>query len=395
MIYQVVMHIVIFAHPDFLGSQSMPRYAQWLKNGMESLGHTVEIWRPSPRFYKLPFPAAFKKWLGYIDQYLIFPGKVKRRMKSYSIDTVYVFADNALGPWVPLAAGKHHVIHCHDFLAQQSALRQIKENPTSWTGKQYQAYIRNGFRQGRNFIAVSQHTQKQLHDFLTQPPLISEVVYNALTQHFEPIEPTVALNWIQDQTRLPLPQGYILHVGGNQWYKNRQGVIEIYDTWRKQYASPLPLLLVGPPPADCLKNARERSAFKEDIHFISGKSDEFIRKVYSGASVLLFPSLAEGFGWPIAEAMACGCPVITTNAAPMTEVAGGAAFLIERRAPDTDKSLWLKEAAATLQHVLQLNEEDKQQVQLAGLKNIERFNSRRTILKIESIYKRILNEPAS
>ena len=58
-------------------------------------------------------------------------------------------------------------------------------------------------------------------------------------------------------------------------------------------------------------------------------SDEDLRSLYSGAAALLFPSLYEGFGWPLIEAQSCGCPVITSNRSPMTEVAGSAALYID------------------------------------------------------------------
>lgn len=358
---------------------------------MEALGHTIELWMPAPKFYKLPAPGGFKKWLGYIDQYLVFPKQVKKRLKGCDEKTLFVFADNALGPWVPLVNSRPHVIHCHDFLAQQSALGMIKENPTSWSGKKYQAYIRQGFTKGKNFISVSQHTQTQLHSFLKAQPRISEVVYNALTQKFELLNKAESIEWLQKDTGLNLSGGYILHVGGNQWYKNREGVIEIYNEWRNSYSGNQPLLLVGAVPNEALRAVYENSAYKSDIHFLPGKTDAFIKRVYAGASLLIFPSLAEGFGWPIAEAMASGCPVITTNQAPMTEVAAGVAFLIDRKPVDSDAAEWTKKAALVVQQVLQLDAQKRNETVQAGLKNVERFNSEQTLLKIEAIYKAVLN----
>ena len=71
------MKIIFFSHPLFLDHQSMPRYAQWLYNGMKVRGHEVNIWLPAAKFVNLPFPKKFKKWLGYIDQFIIFPNWVK------------------------------------------------------------------------------------------------------------------------------------------------------------------------------------------------------------------------------------------------------------------------------------------------------------------------------
>src|SRR5690606_6417880 len=152
-----------------------------------------------------------------------------------------------------------------------------------------------------------------------------------------------------EETSLDLKEGYILHVGGNDWYKNRGGVIEIYNAWRSGGGGKVPLLLVGNAPDKKILDAYSRSKYKSEIHFLTDKDDEFVRLAYCGALVLLFPSLEEGFGWPIAEAMASGCGVITTGEAPMTEVAGSAGFLIPRRPQDPEESIqWAEHAALVL-----------------------------------------------
>ena len=388
------MHLIFFTHPAFLASQSMPRFAAMLTEGMKQKGHTVDIWSPQPQFYKLPVPSFFKKWLGYIDQYVLFPKQVRKIAKQTPPDTLFVFTDQALGPWVPLVKMKPHVIHCHDFLAQRSALGEIPENPTGKTGQSYQAFIRKGYRQGKNFISVSQKTKEDLHRFLLEPPHISEVVYNGMNQQMQPTEIVTARNTLQAETGIQVKDGFILHVGGNQWYKNRKGVIELYTAWRSNYpASTLPLLLIGVAPANAIQEAANGSPYKNDIHFLTGKTDGFVRLAYSGANVFLYPSLAEGFGWPIAEAMAAGCLVVTTGEAPMTEVGGEAAFYIEKMpADDTERKTWARQAAAQLQSTLTLGETEKTFSIAKGLANAERFDTYNTVEKIEAIYRRALQE---
>lgn len=152
------MNLVFFTHPAFLGHQSMPRFAKMLEDGMKQRGHSVARWSPRPRLFALPSPRALRKWLGYIDQYFLFPIEVRSRIKDTIPDTLFVFADNALGPWVPLVKNRFHVIHCHDFLAQKSALGQISENPTSWTGRLYQKFIRRGYSTGKiSFLSLKKH----------------------------------------------------------------------------------------------------------------------------------------------------------------------------------------------------------------------------------------------
>ena len=370
----------------------MPRFAGMLARGMRARGHQVEVWAPQAQLTRLPVAGAARKWLGYADQYFFFPMEVRRRLKKCSPDTLFVFTDHALGPWVPLVSNRPHIIHCHDFLAQRSALGEIEQNPTSWTGRRYQAFIKNGYTQGKHFVSVSKTTQQDLHRFLSSPPIYSEVVYNGLNQDIHPLAPTLSRSTLGKQLTLDLAAGYLLHVGGNQWYKNREGVLELYEQWRASLTSgpPLPLLLIGERPSDALVRKRAQSVFSSDIHFLTGLGDESVRLAYAGATAFLFPSLAEGFGWPIAEAMAAGCPVVTTAEAPMTEVGGTAAFYIPRRPPTTIATEWATAGAQVIQQVVMLPVIQRQQAVEAGLANARRFNPDTTLDTIESIYQSCL-----
>lgn len=383
------MHIVFFTHPAFLGSQSMPRYARMLSEGMSMRGHSVEVWTAHPYFSCLPLSGFLKKWLGYIDQFIVFPLEVKQKFKKQHADTLFVFTDHALGPWISLVADRKHVIHCHDFLAQQSALGMIPENPTGWSGQKYQAFIRSGYKKGKNFISISKKTQADLHHFLEHVPIRSEVVYNGLNQSFEPANTESARQSLSTQLGLDLASGYLLHVGGNQFYKNRTGVLEIYNAWRKSTKNKLPLLMIGSTPSLELKNCWEQSPNKDEIYFSSQIDDRLLRMAYQGATVLLFPSLAEGFGWPIAEAMASGCPVITTAEAPMSEVAGDAGFLIPCK-PLEKSNKWAVEAAKTVESIVTMNNAERELIIQKGLENANRFDSQTMLNQIEVIYKTLI-----
>jgi len=386
------MKIVFFAHPLFLGSQSMPRFVSMLAEGMQSHGHEVEIWRPKPLFRNIPLNG-LKKWLGYIDQYLVFPQQVKSKIKNNKKDVLYVVTDHALGPYVPLVANLPHVIHCHDFLAQASAKGVYPQNVTSATGIKYQDYIHSGYSKGKNFISVSEKTKADLSVYLDQQPERSNVIYNGLNPAFKPLQIALSRATLGLELQLDLKNGYILHVGGNQWYKNRTGVIAIYDQWRKLSGLSLPLLLIGQKPAAALIQKYEASPYKDDIHFFSGINDESVRLAYAGASVFLFPSIAEGFGWPIAEAMASGTIVVTTNEAPMLEVAGEAAFLISGKPVAKEmEEKWAAEAAMVLDKAINLDESDRNEWLAKGFQQIEKFKLTDALDRIEKIYREVLND---
>ncbi|MGJ7581716.1 glycosyltransferase family 4 protein [Variovorax sp. RHLX14] len=389
------MKLVFLTHPPFLKIASMMRYAAWLADGMRQRGHEVHTWAPEPYFYKLPVPARFRKWMGYIDQYLVFPGQLRKRMARQPNDTLYVFADHALGPWVPSFVSKPNVVHCHDFLAQDSALGLIPQNPVSATGRIYQRYIRQGFRQADAFIAISQKTRDDLLVVIGSNGNC-EVVYNGVNPRFRQSTDVAADRATLGKTLgIDLSRGYVLHVGVNTWYKNRRGVLVAYDAWRRSIganAAALPLLMVGPQPPEALAELCKSLSSAGDIHFLTSVSDEVLVSLYGAATVFLFPSIAEGFGWPIAEAMASGCPVITTGIPPMTEVAGDAGFFIP---PDADAqatvgSAWAAQAATKLAEVVGLSDDERRAVAARGLAQVRHFDSTHALDRIEKIYERLL-----
>lgn len=386
------MNIIIFTHPDFVGSKSMARSTSLIYETMTKLGHETRIIKPKPVFYTLGINSLTKKWLGYIDQYLLFPIWVKWRVIPTSKDCLFVFVDQALGPWVPLIKGYKHIVHCNDFLALKSAHGLIKENPTGISGVMYQKFIKWGFRQSKNFISISQSTKFDLENFVGLKPKISEVVYLANSQSFLILDAKESRLKVEKRIGQSLNDGYILHVGGNQWYKNRKGVMEIYEAFRKKYSIRVPLILLGIEPEGKLAELIQNSSYKGDIFTIINPENDFLNYAYSGASVFLFPSLAEGFGWPIIEAMSSGCPVITTNQNPMKEVGGEAAYYIPVRYLDSKLSTnsWSNECAKIVKDVVCFSETDKHICKNRGLENCERFDLDIYAVETERIYKRVM-----
>ena len=385
------MNIVLFSHPVFLNSTSMPRFAQMIADGMRKRGHTLNIWTPQPIFFRIPVNAKIRKWLGYVDQYVLFPLVVRFRLLTAPVDTVYVFADQALGPWVPLVKHLPHVVHVHDFLALRSSLGEIPQNPTGWTGKQYQAMIRRGFTRGKNFISVSENTKEELSRFLTNTQTRSVVVYNGINFPFSRMAAAQAIAVLQHAGIDAPPCGLLLHVGGNQWYKNRLGVLEIYIAYTQKVSDPLPLLMIGEPPTAAMTALITQFGGNGRVKFASGVGNQVVCAAYSHARLLIFPSLAEGFGWPIAEAMVCGCPVLTTGEAPMTEVGGGAAFHLLKR-PFERAEDWAEHGARQVINILN-STPDEVAVRMAnGYQHVQKFDAQLALSSYEAIYKQVLPE---
>jgi glycosyltransferase involved in cell wall biosynthesis len=119
-------------------------------------------------------------------------------------------------------------------------------------------------------------------------------------------------------------------VGGGQWYKNRLGAIQIFAELRKRAEfRDAQFVMAGADFHDEMWDWIESCGVTGAVIEAGRISDDVLDSLYHGALALLFPSLEEGFGWPILEAQACQCLVITTNRPPMTEIAGGGAILID------------------------------------------------------------------
>ena len=383
------MKILIITHHENSLGYSMMRYTTILMDGLIKRGHNVEIWGPKLYFSKNTPPAGLNKWFRYLDQYVLFPIVFKRKSKALPKETLYVLIDQALGMWMPLIKHKKHVVHCHDFIALKSAFGTIKENPTGWSGKLYQRLILKGLSQANSFISVSKNTQAELLQYLPESPRVNEQVYNALDPVFKPGHPLEARKEIGKYLNHEVANGYILHVGGNTFYKNRVGVLQIYIAWRNMSKMSLPLIMIGSQPTAEMRRIQEASSFKSDMHFIVGLENRLLVRAYQGASVLVFPSLTEGFGFPIAEAMATGCLVITTDEAPMNEVGGFAAIYI-KRCPGDQRKTWAQQAAEVLDQTLRLTEKERKVLVDKCLINANRFREDIIVDSIEKIYKEIV-----
>ncbi len=127
-----------------------------------------------------------------------------------------------------------------------------------------------------------------------------------------------------------LSPGYLLTVGRIQPHKNIKRVAEAYIKMRENTRFDNRLVIVGKPYFDYepIFRLAKTSSFKNDIIFIDFVDDNDLPAIYGAAALFLFPSLNEGFGMPVLEAMASGVPVITSNTTALPEVAGNAALLI-------------------------------------------------------------------
>jgi glycosyltransferase involved in cell wall biosynthesis len=368
----------------------MPRFARMLEEAYLLRGHEVKVWSPQPVAYQLLPSGRFSKWAGYLDQYILFPLWVRRQLKKQPSDTLYVFCDQALGPWVPLVKNKPHIVHVHDLLALRSALGDVPENPTSWSGRIYQHYIRQGFKQAKHFISISNKTRDDLHHFGQVSAMSSHVVYNGFNYPYAPMAKADAMRVLNEAGLPAQSKGMLLQVGSSTWYKNLAGVIRIYLEYVKSEKTPLPLWCISPSPSLQVQALLKQLPSNGKVLFFQGIDNYVLQAAYSLARACVFPSLAEGFGWPIIEAQACGCPVLTSDAAPMNEVGGPHSIYLPVLKYHDDQSLWAKKCCKKLSKFLNLDAVEISKLSSRGRDWVKRFNADSALEEYLNIYRAVL-----
>ena len=180
------------------------------------------------------------------------------------------------------------------------------------------------------------------------------------------------------KTKYNLPESYLLFVSSLEPRKNIGFLIDALQAVKTD----IPLVLAGWHGWG-YKGWLEKiktTDLKSRIYAIGHVSDNDLKAIYSGAAALVYPSLYEGFGLPIVEAMACGCPVICSNTASMPEVVGDAAILID---PGR-----VVELAAAIETIVYDSETKKHLVE-RGFEQAGRFNWEQTASKTLELFKMV------
>ena len=185
-------------------------------------------------------------------------------------------------------------------------------------------------QRSRKVMAVSEFTRQELiHYFHTSPAKIG-VAPNAVDHHFQPSRPGQSAVEARIIKRYDLPKNFLLFVSTLEPRKNLVRLLEAYEQLPNNILADYPLLLVGRLGWSTtailakLQPLLERGLVRQ-LDYVAGGD---LPLLYQLATVVVFPSLYEGFGLPALEAMASGTPLLTSNVSALPEVVGEAALLI-------------------------------------------------------------------
>lgn len=356
--------------------QSMLRFGSMMLEGLRTAGVPVELIQPQPVLGRLRFAGGFvAKWLAYLDKFVLFPRQLARQLRGRA--ALLHICDHSNAMYARAAGSVPVVVTCHDLLAVRGALGEATDCPASFTGKWLQRWIVSGLAKataiGCDSRATLQDAERLVPRANAKPKL--EVITLGLSHPYRKLSVDEALARLAEFPRLARGAEFAIHVGSNLRRKNREGVLRIFARIRDEWDGLL--VFAGEPLSDSLQSLGRELGIAARIVEIPNAPNELLEALYNCATALIFPSTSEGFGWPIAEAHACGCPVLCADREPMTEIAGAAAITGA-----------LEDEAGFAADLLRLtNPAERARESAKALANAERFSAARMIEQYRELYR--------
>lgn len=231
-------------------------------------------------------------------------------------------------------------------------------------------------------IAISENTARDIRQFFQVPEPRLQVVHNGI-DHARFCPGDAASAQAQAAQRWGLDQPFFLYVSRLEHpAKNHVRLIEAFNRFKTVTGSPWLLALGGSDwhGAEHIHAAAAASPVARDIRFLGFVPDDTLPALYRAADAMVYPSLFEGFGFPPIEAMACGCPVVSSTRGSLAEVVADAAQLV-----DPENVVSLADALGRLA----LDEARRAELREAGFRNARRFDWSRNAAQVLATYERV------
>jgi glycosyltransferase involved in cell wall biosynthesis len=371
--------VLLIGNYPFDRQQSMQRFGTMMLHGLNHAGIAAKLIAPQPALGRFRGAGSFiAKWLGYIDKFILFPRRLRSTLAQERPSIIHI-CDHSNAMYGGLINDCPVVVTCHDLLAVRGALGEETNCPASLTGRILQRWILRWLRRVDFVACVSQATEADARRLVwcgvVKPKI--ELVHLGLNYPFRKLpeaETSVRLAKIPDfDSTVP----FVLHVGSNLKRKNRDGALRIFalnkDKWNAR------LVLIGDVLTPELLALADRLGISDRVMQVPDASSELLETFYNRALAFLYPSRFEGFGWPVIEAQACGCPVVCSNSGPLPEAAGDAGLFHD---PNDEAGF-----AADL---LRLNDPAQRTIwSEKSLRNAERFSTTRMISRYIDIYRNL------
>lgn len=258
-----------------------------------------------------------------------------------------------------------HFITCPSYLSQKLS------------GK----LIYRGIKNCKLIISISKSTKREIIQYLKISNDKIRVIYHGVDKTFKPLKKSDLEN-IYKKYNLSYKYKYILHVGVDTLRKNFVTLLRATRKLLDKYnLRDIRLIKVGKVRNDTKSLIKSLNLYQY-ITIIDSVPEGDLVKLYNLADVFVFPSLHEGFGFPVLEAMACGCPVITSNTSSLPEVVGNAGIMVDPKD--------IEGFAEAIYNVL-TDDSLKKELSKRGLKRAKKFTWERCAKETLKVYKEVLD----
>lgn len=383
------MRVLLIANylPD--AQQSMLRFGALLGGELPARGIAVKTLAPRRVFGREK--AAYHgvgKWLAYLDKYVLFPWTLRWRVRRLGTDAVVHICDHSNAMYAPAAGsgGAPVVVTCHDLGAVRGARGEATDCPASWTGRLLQCWIARSLGRANLIACVSIATRDDVLRLIRTPAgdvPHTRAVPMGLNASYRALSAAEAEERLRVFEGLDLSQPFVLNVGSSLRRKNRAAVLRIFAAAQEGFSGQL--IFAGEAlPRELVQLAGELGVASRVLQILEPTND-LLEALYSRAFALLFPSRFEGFGWPVIEAQACGCPVLCSDAGSLAEVAGDGAFV----APADDEAAFAAELTR-----LSADPAARARWIATGTENLARFLTETMVDRYVRIYEDLLTGPA-
>lgn len=311
-------------------------------------------------------------------------GKVQFEQRGFPQASREIGANLAHVPYwgPPLNSPVPLVVTVHDLTTLL-----VREYRRSVGARLYNALVSAGARGAGHVITDSDASRQDIMQRLGIPAERVTAIHLAAGPQYRP--DTDFLLDMAVLRKYDLPEEYVLYLGGYDLHKNVPTLLAAYSYVAQAVGDAYPLVLAGRKPAADDPHLPDYQAIiehlqlQERVRWIGHVDEEDKPAVYRGASCFVFPSRYEGFGLPPLEAMACGVPVVTTDAASLPEVVGNAAFAVD---PDNERDM----AGAIIAVLVQENL--AAELRAKGLEQAATFSWERTALQTLTVFDAALRE---
>ncbi len=352
------MRVAIDTNGLFTTQAGVARHIRGLVRGLQTFpeldGSLRQVaWAKENFSYHQPWRSLATAYREFFWNRFMAPGIIRR----FKADVFH----STVGYWITPPSNVRCVVTVHDL-----AVFHFPERFRRWQSYSGRRSLRLSAKADR-IICISQFTADDLIRGLGISPKKIDVVPNGCD--FHPSEPAPA----EMPPEIPVPKSFFLFVGSLEPGKNLSLLRLAYQNAEAQRKPLLPLVIVGarwegvpgegPPPHGWI--------------YLGRQPDSALVHLYRRATALVFPSKFEGFGLPVAESMALGCPVICSPVSSLPEVAGEAAYLVDQT----------PEAYQDAMGILQCDNRVRAELILRGHAQAARFSWRRCAEQTLEVYR--------